>query len=298
MKLNEIKQKKIFELDYEEIKHFYITLNMSQTDIAKIFKTDASNVSRKLKKENIKKENFRETQSIKQRMSSIVITKDMLLTEYPKLSITQISKKYNTSTSYIYNLLKKYGIEIVKNGYFQKQNLLIKNDKILLLTKEILYEKYIINEIPAHKIGLEFGVDKNFIYRKLKEFGINKRTKKEAFNTETNKNLRKEILIRNIGENLTNFKPNYNKKSITIIDDFGEKNGYSFKHAENGGEFFIEKYLYWLDGYDMEKNIVVEYYENSHKYKLKYDKNRIQNIKKELRCKIFIIHENGFIEEC
>lgn len=39
---------------------------------------------------------------------------------------------------------------------------------------------------------------------------------------------------------------------------------WSFQHVENGGEFFVEELGYWVDGYDEEKNIVLEYDEDFH----------------------------------
>jgi hypothetical protein len=58
--------------------------------------------------------------------------------------------------------------------------------------------------------------------------------------------------------------PNYNTNSIPIINDYGKKHGYSFQHAENGGEYFVEKLGYYLDGYDKEKNVVIEIDEKHH----------------------------------
>jgi hypothetical protein len=297
MDLEQIKNKRIFELSFDEIYYLYITLNYTQTDISKLINTHSSNVSRKLKKEKIKKDNFRETQSIKQRKSDIKITQNMLKNDYPKLSITEISKKYNSSNGYIYNLLKKYNINIVKGGFFQKKYCKDNNPILKKITKELLYKKYIIEELPAHVIGNEFGVDKNYIYRRLKEFGIKIRDKKEAFNTTKNKSLRKKILSKNIGVNLTSFKPPYNKNSISILESFAKKYNLNLQHAENGGEFFIKRYNYWVDGYDESKNIVVEYYEKQHKYRAHRDEKRISKIKNHLKCKIYIIHYNGFIEE-
>jgi len=34
--------------------------------------------------------------------------------------------------------------------------------------------------------------------------------------------------------------PNYNIKSIPIIEQYGKENGYNFQHAENGGEYYVE----------------------------------------------------------
>lgn len=58
--------------------------------------------------------------------------------------------------------------------------------------------------------------------------------------------------------------PTYNINSIQIIEEYGNKNGYNFLHAENGGEFYIKELGYWLDAYDIEQNVVLEVYEKHH----------------------------------
>jgi len=58
--------------------------------------------------------------------------------------------------------------------------------------------------------------------------------------------------------------PNYNPTGCKLIDEYGKQHGYNFKHAENGGEFFIEYLAYWVDGYDEQKNIVIEIDEPHH----------------------------------
>lgn len=62
--------------------------------------------------------------------------------------------------------------------------------------------------------------------------------------------------------------PNYNVNAIQIIEEYGNKHGYNFQHAENGGEYFVEGLGYYLDGYDIEKNIAIEIDESHH-----FDKN-------------------------
>ena len=47
--------------------------------------------------------------------------------------------------------------------------------------------------------------------------------------------------------------PNFNSNACKIIDEYGNKNGYNFQHAMNGGEFYIKELGYWVDGYDREK---------------------------------------------
>ncbi len=68
--------------------------------------------------------------------------------------------------------------------------------------------------------------------------------------------------------------------------------GWNLQHAENGNEYHIKELGYWLDGYDKEKNIVVEYDEPKHKY---YDKQkdikRQQNIIQFLKCEFWRYNE-------
>jgi hypothetical protein len=85
--------------------------------------------------------------------------------------------------------------------------------------------------------------------------------------------------------------PNYNKKSIPIIEEYGAKNGYNFQHAENGGEYYIKELGYFVDGYDKEKNVVIEYYEPYHKRRIEKDVERKNKIVKLLNCKFIEIKE-------
>jgi len=61
-----------------------------------------------------------------------------------------------------------------------------------------------------------------------------------------------------------NIYPWYNKDACRIIDKYGSENNYSFQHALNKGEYFISELGYWVDGYDKNKNVVIEYYERHH----------------------------------
>ena len=81
----------------------------------------------------------------------------------------------------------------------------------------------------------------------------------------------------------------YNSDACKIIDEYGKKNGYNFQHAENGGE--IEVCGYWVDGYDKEKNVVIEYYEKKHLKQKEYDKIRKQKIINHLGCTFIELKE-------
>ena len=58
--------------------------------------------------------------------------------------------------------------------------------------------------------------------------------------------------------------PRYNKKSISIIEEYGKQNGYTFMHAENGGEYFVKELGYFIDAYDPIHNIALEIDEKHH----------------------------------
>lgn len=77
----------------------------------------------------------------------------------------------------------------------------------------------------------------------------------------------------------------YNPDACRIIDEYGSQNGYSFRHAMNGGEVRILKYF--VDGYDVAKNVVIEIDEPQH-YKngelRKKDIRRQRRIMRKLGC--------------
>lgn len=83
--------------------------------------------------------------------------------------------------------------------------------------------------------------------------------------------------------------PRFNPFACQVIDEYGKKHGYNFQHALNGGEFRIIGYS--VDGYDKDKNVVIEYYENRHKKTLKSDAIRKERIVGHLGCKFIEIKE-------
>ena len=89
--------------------------------------------------------------------------------------------------------------------------------------------------------------------------------------------------------------PRYNKNACQYIDKLNEEKQWNLQHAENGGEFRIGGYF--LDGYDKERNIVLEYNERKH-YKDPFnniltdrDIERNDYIKHKLKCKFYIYNE-------
>ena len=110
---------------------------------------------------------------------------------------------------------------------------------------------------------------------------------------ETKRKIRTKMIerIQNNENNGLPIYPNFNKDACSIIEDYGIKNGYKFQHAMNGGELYIKDLGYWVDGYDKNKNTVIEYYELFHKRQLQKDKQRKHEIIKYLNCDFIEIKE-------
>ena len=90
--------------------------------------------------------------------------------------------------------------------------------------------------------------------------------------------------------------PSFNLKACVYLDSLNASHGWELQHAKNGGEFFIEKLGYWVDGYDKNRNIVVEYDEPRH-YSLQElnlcDLNRMLEIKSHLKCEFYRFNEKS-----
>jgi transposase-like protein len=92
-----------------------------------------------------------------------------------------------------------------------------------------------------------------------------------------------------IENNLGQPSPVFNPIACKIIDEYGKLHGYNFRHAMNGGEYHIKELGYFLDGYDEEQNVAIEYYEGHHfiNGRLKdRDVRREREIKTFLGCKL------------
>ncbi len=91
-------------------------------------------------------------------------------------------------------------------------------------------------------------------------FGVDYYFQYEKFIEENRKNMKNKCESRK--NNGLQQVPNYTSKACKIIDEIGKKYGYNFQHAENGGEHQVESYF--LDGYDIDKNIGIEIDEPNH----------------------------------
>ncbi len=92
-----------------------------------------------------------------------------------------------------------------------------------------------------------------------------------------------------------NFRsPNYNKDACKFFDKLNEYLGWKGLHAENEGEHSVLGYF--LDYYEPELNLVIEWDEQHHYDKIgnlkEKDKNRQQEIEGYLSCNFYRIKEN------
>lgn len=132
--------------------------------------------------------------------------------------------------------------------------------------------------------------EKKNISRAIKE-GKAKSTYKP---TEEHKRKIRLAILERIRNCKGQIQPQYNPTACKVIDEYGKQHGYNFQHAENGGEYHIRELGYWVDGYDKEKNTVIEYYESyHHDEKQKRDLQRQKEIVNYLKCD-FIILRDGY----
>lgn len=84
---------------------------------------------------------------------------------------------------------------------------------------------------------------------------------------------------------------NYNPKACEYFDILNREKDWRLQHALNGGE--VEACGYFLDGYDKERNIVVEYDEPNHQCPAKRDRDikRQNEIINYLNCQFYRFNE-------
>ena len=190
-----------------------------------------------------------------------LLDKETLKREYHydknDLKVEEIAEKYNCKFNVVYRRIEKHGI-----GKYP-----LEENEIRKLYKD--------ERLSLRSTAGELGVGLKPLVKKMDKYGIDRRSK-VAHQEET---------------------PNYNPNACRIIEEFGEENGYKFQHAENGGEHCVENLGYWLDGYDKEQNVAIEYYEHHHKKQRKEDKNRKEEIVEEIGCDFIEIYEQGFIKQ-
>jgi len=144
----------------------------------------------------------------------------------------------------------------------------------------------------SHISGIPWNKGKKNCFSKETIQKMSKSGKGKHYSDEAIRNIRLGA-IKRIQNNMNNnqFYPNHNPAACKIIEEYGKTGGYSFQHAENGGEYFIKELGYWVDGYDKTKNVAIEYYEKGHIYRKERDEKRKQEIINYLNCEFIEIGE-------
>ena len=103
--------------------------------------------------------------------------------------------------------------------------------------------------------------------------------------------------IKKANENRLNdnqISPFFNKKGCLLFDKINKNENIYIQHAMNGGEYYIKKLGYWLDGYDKNNNVAYEYDEKYH-FKngelRQKDITRQKEIESFLKCKFIRIKD-------
>jgi len=115
------------------------------------------------------------------------------------------------------------------------------------------------------------------------------------FHTEESKLKMRTSRIKEIESKCGRVIPNYNKTACQYFNKIMEQTKVNIQHAENGGEYYIKGLGYWVDGYDIDNNIVYEYDEKRH-FDIHGNLNpcdikRENEIMDHLKCKIIRIKE-------
>lgn len=171
-----------------------------------------------------------------------------------------------------------------KNGMFGKKHskksreLMSINTKIAMNSPEIVEKMFKIKSSKEYRTKLSNSL------------------KGRKFSDITKSKMRHSAKIRVIRQGFP--ASSYNPDACKIIDEYGKQNGYNFQHAMNGGEFKVKigRKHYYIDGYDIDKNVSLEVDENFHKYQKDKDIKRQNEIQAMLNCKFIRISFDDFKE--
>jgi hypothetical protein len=181
------------------------------------------------------------------------------------------------------NSLKKHNIgKHCSDETKQKLSIFNKGKKLSDQTIQKLKEYHSKVENPAKRIEIR---------QKLSQVA---KGRKHSDDTKRKISIKsKEMMMKYIEKLGIKVKPNFNIKSIEYLDKLNEERGWNLQHAKNGGEIRI--LCYYPDGYDKERNIIVEYDERRH-YDIygqlkKKDIIRMNEIIGRLHCKFYRYNE-------
>ena len=151
-------------------------------------------------------------------------------------------------------------------------------------------------KVWIEKYGRDVADSMNFELSKRKaRYGADNGNYRRKKRPEELERMRKSAIERVKRDGAPHF---YNPNSIPIIEQYGKENGYTFQHAENGGEYQVPNTTFFVDGFDIKNNVVIEYDEPHHFRKDELhskDVWRMNLIISQLNCKFVRIDYRGNI---
>lgn len=209
--------------------------------------------------------------------------------------------------------IDKYGYDEAMSMWTNKkqtQSLIMSGEQNPMFNKSVLdvwikkygysiAEKKYVAWIENVKNGLKNFYVNDIIVRN----NISKKLKGRIFTDEHRKNLRISA-INHIEKRLElnggHCVPAFNIDACEIFNKISNILDINIQHALNGGEYHIKELGYWVDGYDINNNVVYEFYERYHKYSIERNLRRENEIKEHLNCDLVVIwegDENNFINK-
>jgi hypothetical protein len=232
------------------------------------------------KKERYGDENYSNIEQIKKtNLKRYGVEHSNNIEKMKQTNIEKFGVEYYTQTDdfkerYKQTCLKKYNVDNYTKTKEFKENL----KKFMLL-----------------KFGVEYYTQTEEMKLKtkitcLKKYGVEFSTQSEEIKEKI-----RQSCIEKYGEIYINYIPKYNINSIIFLDMISERINLHIQHALNGGE---KKFIrYWIDGYNSDFNICIEWNEKQHYTKKGKQKDikKYQFLKEKFNCKIFEINEKEFL---
>lgn len=227
-----------------------------------------------------------------------------------KKSIRKVSEEIGCSSCVVLRNLKEYGILRNKSEAQKNKCETYGVNNFIELDLGLVKKLYTQDGLTTYQIAEKLNCSQYKIWKTLKKYNLTRNVSEsgkgrtpwnkgkngvQKHSDETIKKIRLKTLDRLERTKLKGVKlyPAYNYKSIPLIEKYAKEYGYKIQHAENEGEFQIKELGYWVDAYDIEKNVVIEFDEKYHNRQKSKDSIRQDEIINHLKCTFIRLDENG-----
>lgn len=271
------------KLTKEKLETLYVEKNLTGKEISNLHgNITFSGINYHLNKHNIDKSHKKKQKARIRRGRKSLIEKHVgSLENFKEIveqadTVVQIAKEAGIKRETIYKLIDHFNL-----------NFKTRTERLEEIDDEDLLRK-MYKEKSQKQIANELGCSRKYILKLFKKYGI-ETDSRHAFESHTEESIRRmrRSTLKNLKKKHGKICPNYNPDACELIEQYGEKYGYNFQHAENGGEHHIKDLGYFLDGYDEKQNVVIEVDEAYH-FKngelCEKDKRRQEEIEEHLGC--------------